>query len=194
MFIIYSKTFSILSRTPVARSLSLRSYTLLSRLPFYGSNTFLCGASLWLPPYRKMHWYPHPIKLLQKCAIFNEAINMHFRGPMEQHFYIWEPHRGCLNKVKKVRWYPLIREGQQSHKYAFWRVNIAIEMKIALVPPCSVLLPHRLTVLCALTGTPHSLYREDRSLNNPIQSGLRMAKHKRAPLKTDGRTVQNFAR
>ena len=62
---------------------------------------------------------PHPIKLLQKCAIFNDVTNMHFRGPAEQHFCVWEPHRGCLNKVKKVRWYPLIGEGQRSHKYAF---------------------------------------------------------------------------
>ena len=25
----------------------------------------------------------------------------------------------CVHKVKKVCWYPHIREGQQSHKYAF---------------------------------------------------------------------------
>ena len=49
---------------------------------------------------------PHANKLLQKCAISNKAINMHSGGPAEQHFYVWEPHRGCLNKVKKVRWYP----------------------------------------------------------------------------------------
>ena len=36
---------------------------------------------------------PPANKLLQKCAIFNEAINMHSRGLAEQHFYIWEPHR-----------------------------------------------------------------------------------------------------
>ena len=45
------------------------------------------------PPYGKMVSYPHANKLLQKCVIFNEAINMHSRGPVEQHFYIWEPHR-----------------------------------------------------------------------------------------------------
>ena len=61
---------------------------------------------------------PHAIKLLQKCVISNKVRNIHSRGPTEQHFYVWEPHRGCLNKVKKVRWYPLIKEGQQSHKCA----------------------------------------------------------------------------
>ena len=45
------------------------------------------------PPYRKMVSYPHANKLLQKRVIFNEAINMHTRGPAEQHFYVWEPHR-----------------------------------------------------------------------------------------------------
>ena len=76
----------------------------------------------------------------KKCATFNEALNMHSRGPAEQHFYIWEPHHGCLNKVKKVRWCSLIKEGKWSHKYAFWRANGAIKMKIALVLPCSILL------------------------------------------------------
>ena len=45
-----------------------------------------------------------------------------------------------LHKAKKVRWYPLIKEGQRSHKYAFWGVNVAIKMKIALVPRCYILL------------------------------------------------------
>ena len=48
-----------------------------------------------------------------------KAINMHSRGPTEQYFYVSEPHRGCLHKVKKVRWYPLIKKGQQSRKCAF---------------------------------------------------------------------------
>ena len=54
-------------------------------------------------------WYPYAIKLLQKCAIFNEAINMHSRGPTEQHFLIWEPHRGCLHKVKKCPGAPSLK-------------------------------------------------------------------------------------
>ena len=41
---------------------------------------------------------------------------MHSRGPPEQYFYVLEPHRWCLHKVKKVCWYPLIKEGQWSHK------------------------------------------------------------------------------
>ena len=31
-------------------------------------------------------------------------------------FYIWEPHCGYLHKAKKVHWYPVIKEGQPSHK------------------------------------------------------------------------------
>ena len=54
----------------------------------------------------------------EKYSISNKAINMHSRGPTEQHFYVWEPHRGYLHKVKKVSWCPLIKEGQLSHKYA----------------------------------------------------------------------------
>ena len=57
-----------------------------------------------------------------KCAgtpmLSNCSTNMHSRGPTEQHLCALEPHRGCLLKVKKVSWYPLIIEGQQSHKYA----------------------------------------------------------------------------
>ena len=71
----------------------------------------------WYPQIGKLCWYPPANKLLQKCVIFNnKAINSHSRGPTEQYFYVWEPHRGCLRKVKKV---PFIGEGQQSHKYAF---------------------------------------------------------------------------
>ena len=65
---------------------------------------------------------PHAIKLLHhtiKYSISNKAINMHSRGPTEQYFCVLEPHRGCLHKVKKMRWYPLIKKGQQSHKYVF---------------------------------------------------------------------------
>ena len=60
---------------------------------------------------------PHANELLQKCAISNEVMNMHSRGPAEQHLYVWESHRGYLHKAEKVRWCPLIKKGQQSHKY-----------------------------------------------------------------------------
>ena len=97
-----------------------------------------------------MSWYPQANKLLQKRAIFNEAINMHSRGPVEQHFYVWEPHCGCCLQAKKVQFYtPLVR-GQQSNEYAFWRVNVAIKMKNVLVPPCSILLQHLIGI--AMTG------------------------------------------
>ena len=69
-----------------------------------------------------MSWYPLANKLLhhiEKCAISNKAIETSSRGPTEQYFYIWELYHGCLHKVKTVRWYPLIKEGQRSHKYAF---------------------------------------------------------------------------
>ena len=40
----------------------------------------------------------------------NGAINMHSRGQMKQHFYIWELHCG----------YPLIKESQWSHNIGKW--------------------------------------------------------------------------
>ena len=83
---------------------------------------------------------PHANKLLQKFVLFNKAINLHSRAPTDQHFYVWEPHRGCLHKVKNVCWCPFIREGQQRHKYAFQMANRAIKLKSVLVPPCSILL------------------------------------------------------
>ena len=107
----------------------------------------------WYPQIEKLCWYPQigklcrypPVyKLLQKCVIFNKAINLHSRGPTEQHFYVWEPHCGYLHKVKKVCWCPFIGEGQQSHKYAFQRANRTIKLKSVLVPPCSILLNNRL--------------------------------------------------
>ena len=70
----------------------------------------------------KVRWYPHAIKLLhhtEKYSVLNKAINMHSRGPTEQYFCVLEPHRRCLHKVKRMRWYPLIKKVQQSHKYAF---------------------------------------------------------------------------
>ena len=77
------------------------------------------GKLCWYPQIGKLCWYPHANKLLQKFAIFNKAINTHSRGLTEQHSYIWEPHCGCLHKVKKVCWCHFFGEGQQSHKYAF---------------------------------------------------------------------------
>ena len=67
----------------------------------------------------KVRWYPHAIKLLhhtEKYSISNQAINMHSGGPTEQYVCVLEPHRGHLHKAKKVRWYPLMKRGQQSHK------------------------------------------------------------------------------
>ena len=61
--------------------------------------------------------------------------------------------------ILKMVSYPLIKEGQPSHKYAFLRasramllrlgvslkrVNGAIILENGLVPPCSILLPHSL--------------------------------------------------
>ena len=71
---------------------------------------------------RKNVLIPHADKLLhhtEECVISNNAINIHSRGPTEQHFCALEPHRGCLHKVKKVCSYPLIKKGQRNHKYAF---------------------------------------------------------------------------
>ena len=48
-----------------------------------------------VPPDWKNVLVPPANKLLQKCVIFNKAINLHSRGPTEQHFYVWEPHRRC---------------------------------------------------------------------------------------------------
>ena len=59
------------------------------------------------------------IKLLQ---------NLHSRGSMKQHFYIWEPRCGYLLKVKKVSWCPLIEEGH----------CLAIILENVLVSPCSI--------------------------------------------------------
>ena len=70
-----------------------------------------------------MSWYPHAKKLLQKLAISNKAINMHYRGPTEQHFYVWEPHLGCLNKAKKCPGTPSLK-----------RANGAIKLENVLVP------------------------------------------------------------
>ena len=47
------------------------------------------------PRLEKMSWYPPANKLLQKCVIFNKAINLDSRGLTEQYSYVWEPHRGC---------------------------------------------------------------------------------------------------
>ena len=101
----------------VAGTMSFYKRTILRIYKFDKTYSFikLC----WYPQIGKLCWYPHSNKLLQKCVIFNKAINTHSRGSTEQHFYVWEPHRGCLHKVKKVCWCHFIGEGQQSHKYAF---------------------------------------------------------------------------
>ena len=80
----------------------------------------------------KVRWYPHAIKLLhhtEKYSISNKAINMHSGGATEQYFYVWEPHCGCLHKVKKVRWCPSLK-----------RANGAIILENGLVPPITILL------------------------------------------------------
>ena len=115
-------------------------------LRFAHCNTFFHRTYIRCHNISQMSWYPHANKLLhyiekcpstpcyqmlhniRKCAISNRAINMHYRRPTKQHFHVLEPHRGCLHKVKKVSWYPLIKKGQWSHKYAFYRANIAIKM------------------------------------------------------------------
>ena len=66
------------------------------------------------PPYGKMSWYPHAIKLLQKWVIFNEAINLHSRGPTEQHLYVLEPHRGCLHNLKKCPGTPSLKRANRA--------------------------------------------------------------------------------
>ena len=76
-----------------------------------------------------MSWYPHANKLLQKFAISNKAINMHYRGPTEQHFYVWEPHLGCLNKVKKCPGTPSLK-----------RANGAIKLEMSWYPHANKLL------------------------------------------------------
>ena len=93
--------------------------------------TFLVIGAHPLLDYRfALSAVPAPPKIRNR----SNAINMHSRGPMEQYFCVLEPHRGCLDKVKKVCWYPLIKEGQQSHKYTFLRANRAIKMENVLVP------------------------------------------------------------
>ena len=99
-------------------------YPQIGKLCWYPHSNKLCWYRqirklCWYPQIGKLCWYPHANKLLQKCVISNEAINLHSRGPTEQYFYVWDPHCGCLHKVKKVCWCPFIGEGQQSHKYAF---------------------------------------------------------------------------
>ena len=56
------------------------------KLCWYPHSDKLC----WYPQIGKVCWYPHANKLLQKCVIFNKAINLHSRGPTEQYFYVWE--------------------------------------------------------------------------------------------------------
>ena len=91
------------------------------------------GKLYWYPQTGKLCWYPHSNKLLQKCVIFNKAIKTHSRGPTEQHFYVWEPHCGCLHKVKKCAGAPSLERVNRAIN-AFWRANRAIKLKSVLVP------------------------------------------------------------
>ena len=59
---------------------------------------------------------------------FNGSIkflqNLHSRGSIKQHFYVWEPCCGYLLKVKKkVSWCPLIEEG---HRLAIILENVLV--------------------------------------------------------------------
>ena len=65
-------------------------------------------------------------KSMEKCArtprlhkepIFGRAINMQSRRPTENVFTFWSLRMGVIEK-EKMRSNPLIREGQQSNKYA----------------------------------------------------------------------------
>ena len=76
------------------------------------------------------------IKLLQ---------NLHSRGSMKQHFYVWEPRCGYLLKVKKVSWCPLIEGGH--------RLTIILEN--VLVPPTPILKFHHIV---KWLSTPQLLY------------------------------------
>ena len=74
-----------------AQSLGGRSLALLScwgMLPRFAQSLSI----QWFHQIGKLCSYPHANKLLQKCVIVNEAINLHSRGPTEQYFYVWESH------------------------------------------------------------------------------------------------------
>ena len=82
------------------------------------------------------HWgtLPRFAQSLGGCSLaslshfpFNGSIkllqNLHSRGSLKQHFYIWEPRCGYLLKVKKVSWCPLIEEG---HRLAIILENVLV--------------------------------------------------------------------
>ena len=101
------------------------------------------------------------------CFPFNDSIkllqNLHSRGSMKQHFYVWEPRCGYLHKLKRANGainmhskgsneslpnidspygkmvsYPLIKEDQLSHKYTFLRASEATLLRLRAslwVPP-----------------------------------------------------------
>ena len=111
----------------------------------------LRSVAFMVPSNWKMCWYPHTNKLLQKCVIFNEAINLYSRGSTEQHFYVWEPRCGCLRKVKKCAGTPSLKRGngainmhsrgQHCHKNGNCSgtpmlSNCSIILKNVLVLPC----------------------------------------------------------
>ena len=45
-----------------------------------------------------------------------KAINIHSRAPTEQYLYVWEPHRGCLHKVKKCAGTPSLKRANGAIK------------------------------------------------------------------------------
>ena len=131
-------------------------------IPVEPMNLLSKGSNKSLPKYRSTIWkmvsYPHANKLLQKCVIFNKAINVYPRGPVEQHFMF-----GSLIMT------PLVR-GQRSNKYAFWRANIAIKKENGLIPPCSILLTSSLTNNCFFLL--HWLNFEDQNLEMSRNSNI----------------------
>ena len=112
------------------------------------SQNFQTIVLIKIPTHWKTSWYPLPS--------LKRAINIHSKGPMEQYLCALEPHHGCLHKVKKVSWCPLIKEGQLSHKIGkcpgtpmfyttawllfhqdFWpNLNFPLEYQIKLVLIC----------------------------------------------------------
>ena len=108
----------------------------------------LCSVAFhsMVPSNWKMCTYP----MLSNCSK-----NMHSRGPTEQHLCALEPHRGCLLKVKKVSWYPLIIEGQQSHKYA---IASPVEQMNLLSKVSNESLPKYRSTIWKNVSYPHVLY------------------------------------
>ena len=81
--------------------------------------------------------------MLRNCSknlqISNKALNMHYRGPTEQHFYVWELHCGCCLQAKKRQLYISLVGVNGTMNMHSGGVKVAIKMKNVLVPPCSIL-------------------------------------------------------